>query len=117
MAFTDSDIQKIKDELDILMEQLRPEVSLREKLDYRYEIDAQTASVVIIEVRPHFIEPLLKTTMPIIKAKYNKGREIWGIYWERANGKWEKYPEEPEVSNLRQFFRVLHEDKLGCFFG
>ncbi len=117
MAFTDIEVLQYQNELNALIELIRPESAVRDQLDYNYEVDAKLSSVVLFELRPSFRDPLRKTAMPIAKAKYNKSREIWTIYWMRANEKWEKYPAESEVSNLNQFFRVVSEDALCCFFG
>lgn len=117
MAFSDKEMKELGKELVVLIEPLRPKEEIRSQLGFQFDIDQQNASVVIIEVRPNFFNPSQQTLMPVAKAKYNKSKEMWSIYWMRATEKWEKYPEEPFVPNLKQFFRVVKEDKLCCFFG
>lgn len=117
MALNNKEIVEINEELNLLIEGIRPEKEIRAELDYIYELDEQNASVTIIEVHPSFMDSLKKTYMPVAKAKYNKSREIWTVYWQLSNGKWERYEAEPTVSNLKQFFRVIMTDKIGCFFG
>lgn len=90
MAFSDKELVEINEELVCQIQRIRPEQEIRAELDYIYEIDKQDASVTIVEVRPSFMDPLKKTYMPIAKAKYNKSREIWTVYWQLSNGKWEK---------------------------
>ncbi len=117
MAFTEKELAEVTAEIEVLIEVLRPAMEIRNELDYTYEVDQRDASIVIMSIQPQFMNPLAKTRMSIAKVKYSKSKENWTVYWERANGKWEKYPEEPVVSNLKQFFRVLKADKLCCFFG
>lgn len=117
MAFSNEELLLIDKELTLLIENIRPPVEVRTELDYVYEIDEQNASITILEVRRHFQSIKEMSYMPIAKVKFNKSRQDWSVYWQRANDKWEKYPSEPIAIDLSHFFKVLKEDELSCFFG
>lgn len=42
---------------------------------------------------------------------------VWRIFWQRANGRWFRYPPYPEANSLEEALRVIEEDANDCFFG
>jgi len=40
---------------------------------------------------------------PIAKARYVKIRDVWKIYWMRADCKWHSYPPAPKWRPSRSF--------------
>ena len=97
------------------IEARRPPVEIREKVDLGYSFSDLTLE--IFEIRPLWNDPDEKINSPVAKARFIKSRNLWKIYWRRASGKWEAYEPEPEVKLLADFFKVLNEDKYGCFCG
>lgn len=95
------------------LDQRRPPVSVRAKLDYGFRYHKQ--SVELIEIRPKFNKPG-KTEHAFAKATFVKARGVWRVYWMRGNLKWWPY-EPPVVRSLRAFLKLINEDKHGCFFG
>ncbi len=54
---------------------------------------------------------------PFAKATYFTNREIWRVYWLRADLKWHAYEPTPVVATLEKFLALVSEDKHECFHG
>lgn len=93
----------------------RPPAHLRDQLDLSFRFDGQ--SVEIFEIRPRWDDPTERVEEAVAKARYLKPRDMWLIYWQRADLKWHKYKPVPEVSTIDAFLRLVDEDKYACFFG
>lgn len=94
---------------------VRPEPEIRSQLDLNYEIDGQ--SVVLNEIRPVWNSPQNILTIGYAKATYVKSKNIWKIFWKRADDKWHAYEPKPTVSKLTDFLKIVDQDKYGCFKG
>ena len=53
----------------------------------------------------------------IAKATYVRTRDLWKIFWMRADLKWHGYEPVPTVGSIDKFLAVVNEDRYGCFFG
>ena len=53
----------------------------------------------------------------IAKIKYVRSRQVWRLYWKRADLKWHAYQPCPEVKSLATALRVIDKDACNCFFG
>ena len=86
MAFSDPQLEEIKQKMHSFMVQRRPPEEIREKVDLDYRIKGQ--SVEIFEIRPQWRDPAVKIESPIAKTTYVKSKKVWKIYWMRADLKW-----------------------------
>ncbi|MCD4772815.1 MAG: DUF3024 domain-containing protein [Bacteroidales bacterium] len=115
MALTKTQIQEIEKAAAKFMYYHRPPVEIREKLDIGYHIEGQ--SVYVFEIRPRWDKPEEKIEPLVAKATFVKAKNHWKIFWIRANLKWYHYKPFPYSKNINQFFDVVGEDKLSCFWG
>ena len=93
----------------------RPPANIRDKVDLSFRIEGQ--SVEIFEIRPVWNRPEEKIEAPIAKATHIKSRNLWKIYWQRADLKWHRYEPDPEVDSIDDFLDIVERDKYACFFG
>lgn len=93
----------------------RPPVHLRDQVDLSFRFDGR--SVEIFEIRPRWDDPAERVEEAVGKARYLKSRDMWLVYWQRADLKWHKYKPVPEVSTIDAFLRLVDEDDYACFFG
>jgi hypothetical protein len=99
------------------IEEHRPPLHLRNKVDLGFTLEDRELR--IFEIRPLYNDPSTKIESDVARAKYVKSRDIWKIYWKRANGNWEPYRPggDFEVDDVTEFFSILDEDKYGAFWG
>lgn len=97
------------------IEKKRPPIAFRDKLDLGFTFKNHV--VEIFEIRPRWDKPEVKLILPFAKSRYYKSKNIWKIYWKRANGNWELYEPQAEVRDLSEFLKIIDEDTNGCFFG
>lgn len=114
MAFTDIELQKIKNMVGGLCKEKTP-AHLRDELRFEYEIEKQ--SVVIFEVRPVWNDPSKFTRMPLAKLTYVRSENLWKLYWKRANEKWVGYDPNGSDKELGNLVAEIDKDSSGCFFG
>jgi hypothetical protein len=57
------------------------------------------------------------TDIEIAKVQYVSSRDVWRIFWKRADGKWHGYQPIPQADSLAAALRVIDEDAHHCFFG
>lgn len=93
----------------------RPPVHLRDQVDLSFRFDGR--SVEIFEIRPRWDDPTERVEEAVGKARYLKSRDMWLVYWQRADLKWHKYAPVPEVRTVDAFLRLVDEDEYACFFG
>ena len=93
----------------------RPPAHLRDQVDLSFRFDGR--SVEIFEIRPRWDDPTERVEEAVAKARYLKSRDMWLVYWQRADLKWHKYGPVPEVSTIDAFLRLVDEDEYACFFG
>lgn len=97
------------------IEERRPPVELRDRLDLHYTFENQV--VEIFEIRPFWNDPSKKDINPIAKSRFIKSKNVWKIYWLRGNGKWNIYKPHEEAKDLSEFLEVVDIDQFACFWG
>ncbi|WP_396190830.1 DUF3024 domain-containing protein [Flavobacterium sp.] len=107
-------ISIIENTIKTNVENIRPPVEVRNQLDIGFSFENNV--LFLFEIRPNFMDETIIMNIEFAKARYYKSQEIWKVYWKRANGNWELY-QTPEVSTIDAFFKIVKEDKYGCFFG
>ena len=116
MAFSELEARRVEKATDAYIQQRRPPPDIRPELDIGFRITAQ--SVEIFEVRPVWRgAPGEKMENPVAKATYIKSRELWKVYWMRADLKWHSYAPTPSVGTLTGFFELVESDPHACFWG
>ncbi len=63
------------------------------------------------------MDPDTKIEMPFAKLKYIKSKNLWKLYWQRANGSWLQYENPGESRDLSTLVKAINDDQYGCFFG
>lgn len=53
----------------------------------------------------------------IAKSTFVKKENIWKIFWFMSDMKWHSYKPNPKVNHLKEFVKIIEEDKQGCFWG
>jgi hypothetical protein len=97
------------------MARIRPTPEIRNRVDLGYEIDNQ--SIILNEIRPFWGNSNQIITSGYAKATYVRHKRIWKIYWKRADNKWHLYQPSPYVERLKDFLKIVDEDKRCCFKG
>jgi len=115
MALTKDQIAEIEHAAAKYMHDNRPPLEIRDQLDFGCRIDEQ--NVFLFEIRPYWDHPEEKQEIPIAKTTYIKSKKHWKIYWMRGNLKWCHYEPVPFVKSISDFFDLVEEDALSCFFG
>ena len=115
MALSEFEIKRCEKLLGQYVESRRPPVHIRNDLDLAFCIKGQ--SVEIFEIRPAWRGPGVKMESSVAKATYVKTRNVWKIYWMRADLKWHGYQPDPEVKSLEEFLEIVERDEYGCFYG
>jgi hypothetical protein len=115
MSLPDSQIRECLAATGELLSKRRPPAELRDKLDYRADINGQ--EVTIISLRPTFGEPGRKTEHPIAKARWVGKQKVWRLYWMRADMKWHSYEPLPQSPSIATLLGEVDRDSHCCFFG
>lgn len=97
------------------IQEKRPPENMRAQVDLGYVIDGQ--SIIIHEIRPRWDDPSLLVEHPIAKATFVSAKNLWKLFWMRADLKWHIYSPSPTVKNVKNFVAIVDEDKHGCFWG
>lgn len=93
----------------------RPPLHLRDKIREGQRFDDQ--AIELFFVRPAYNRPGEFTESPIAKVQFVRAKNIWRIFWQRADLKWHRYPPYPEAQSLTAALAIIHQDSNGCFFG
>jgi hypothetical protein len=115
MALSEFEIKKCEKSIANFMAQRRPPAHIRNKVDLGYRIENQ--SVEIFELRPQWRNESNIMEHSVAKATYVKSRNLWKVYWQRADLKWHTYDPAATVNTIDEFLNVVKEDQYGCFFG
>lgn len=116
MAFTDSEIAEHNGLIEqLLWSHRRPPLHLRDKVREGQRITGHT--IELFFVRPAFKRPGQFYESAIAKVQFVRSREVWRLYWKRADGKWHGYQPRLELKSLAAALRIIHEDRFNCFFG
>ncbi len=93
----------------------RPPEEIRDELDINYKIEGQ--NIVVFEIRPVWNNPNIKMECNIAKTTFVKNENTWKIFWFMSDMKWHGYKPTPKVNSLKEFVKIIEEDKHGCFWG
>ena len=115
MAFDITKSVDIIETMENYITKVRPKPEIRNQLDISYEIKDQ--SVIIQEIRPMWKNPSEYRALGYAKATFVKDKNIWKVYWQRADLKWYSYEPKPTVGQLSDFLKIVDEDKYHCFKG
>ncbi len=113
MAFNELERKRVEKQVSDFVESRRPPVGMRDRIDLDFRLEGQ--AVELFErrrsMRGHRIEA------EFARLVYVKSREVWKLYWMRADLKWHRYPPLPESPHLDELLREIDEDPNACFFG
>lgn len=112
------DITKSVDIIEIMenyISLVRPKPEIRNKLDRSYEIIDQ--SVILNEIRPAWKNPNEILTYGYAKATFVKNKNVWKVFWKRADNKWHSFKPTPFVRELKDFLKLVDLDEFSCFKG
>ena len=116
MAFTDTEIADHTALIEkLLWSRHRPSLHLRDKIREGQRFTGQ--SIEFFFVRPVFSCPGRHVEEPIAKVQYVRTRQVWRLFWKRADNRWHGYEPRREVASLELALRTIHEDAYHCFFG
>lgn len=116
MAFTEIEIAQHQKTLETAFwSHRRPPLHLRDKIREGQRITDR--SIELFFIRPAFQRPVEFIECSIARLQYVRSRDVWKIFWMRADGKWHSYPPFPETRSLAAALRVVGEDTNACFFG
>ncbi len=116
MAFTATEIAAHTALIEELFwSRRRPPLHLRDKV--REGQRSTGHAVELFLVRPTFNRPGEQVEEPIAKVQYVRTRDVWHLFWKRADGKWHRYEPCPEADSLGAALRTIDEDADSCFFG
>lgn len=101
--------------LENFLDKFRPPEEMRHDLDIIYKIDGQ--SIIIYEIRPRWDKPEEILECEAAKATFVHTKKHWKIFWMRSDLKWHSYKPKPAVKTIKDFIKVISEDKYGCFWG
>ncbi len=114
MAFSELETRRYTKIMEQYIENRRPPVHIRDKLDIGFRIKGQ--SVEIFEIRPAWREPATKIESGVAKTTYVRTQKFWKVFWMRADLKWHGY-DPGKVRTLEEFLIVVDDDEYGCFWG
>ena len=93
----------------------RPPEHIRHLVDLAYRIEKQ--SVELFEIRAVWGRPGETVESPTAKATYVRTRNVWRVFWRKADLKWHRYDRMPEVTSLPAFLDLVDADRYGSFWG
>lgn len=115
MAVTNLQVLDIIEVMEAFLERHRPPEDIRPKLDIGYKIEGQ--SIIIHEIRPFWRDASETVYTEVAKTTFVKTKNHWKVFWMRADLKWHSYAPKPTVKTLKDFIKLVEEDKHGCFWG
>lgn len=115
MAVSNLQVLDIIEVMEAFLERKRPPEQIRPKLDIGYRIEEQ--SIIIHTIRPVWNDASRTQQSDVAKATFVKARNHWKVFWLRANLKWYTYDPKPAVKTLKDFVKLVEEDKHACFWG
>lgn len=115
MAFNDIERARINKEVAAYVAKRRPAPYMRAKVDLAFRLEGQ--SIVIFEVRPKYLDPSITVENNIARATYVRTKDVWKVFWQRADLKWHGYEPDPIVDSVGKFLSVVETDEYGCFWG
>lgn len=107
MAFSEIELKRIDNIVGRLCRQKTPQ-GQEHLLKFEYRIKGH--EVLILEIRPRWDNPQEQTEMSVAKLRFNRARNIWHLYWQRASGKWLAYDESNNCTALDGLVKAVGED-------
>jgi len=101
--------------MESFIAQIRPPEKIRNEVDIAYKTEGQ--SIIIFEIRPRWNKPEEKMESPIAKTTFVHSKNVWKIFWMKSDMNWHSYTPKPTVNKLKDFIKIVEEDKLSCFWG
>ena len=101
--------------MENFIERKRPPEHIRPKLDISYKIEAQ--SIIVFEIRPQWNKPEVIREHVVAKTTFVKSKNHWKVFWMRSDLQWHSYTPKPTVKTVKEFCKLVEEDKHFCFFG
>ncbi len=80
-----------------------------------FKLEDQT--LYLVEVRPKWNDPSVKTEMMLAKFLYIKKDKVWKLYWQRQNMTWLIYEPDGVNKHLEPLLKLVWDDIHGCFWG
>jgi hypothetical protein len=113
MAMNELDRRRVEKQVEAFVESRRPPLEIRSQLDIGYRLEKQAVELFELRrsMRGYRIEE------DFARLVYVKSRDVWKLYWKRADLKWHRYAPLPESSRLDVLLREIDEDPNACFFG
>src|SRR5215471_12474863 len=108
MGFDEVARKRIEYTMDAYMQKRRPPVHVRPQLDIGFRIAG--SSVEIFEIRPAWKRPTEILEEPVAKATFVKSRDVWRVFWQRADLKWHSYAPVPTVGSIEKFLELVDAD-------
>lgn len=93
----------------------RPPQEVRNEVDLNYKIENQ--SIIVFEIRCVWDNPSKKMELNVAKVTFVKAENKWKIYCFKSDMKWHIYRPAEKVNSLKEFVKIIQEDKNGCFRG
>ena len=115
MAFSEFELARIEKIVGSYVERVRPPPHIRPELDISFRVAGQ--SVEILEIRPRYGNKKEIIESPVAKATYVKARNVWKVFWRRADLKWHPYPPKLQVKTIDAFILLVEQDAHHCFWG
>lgn len=115
MTFNDIERKRIERAVKAFMAKRQPPPEIRDQLDLGYRIEGY--SVELFEIRPQWNDPTVIRQHPFAKATYVKSKDLWKLYWMRADLKWHAYLPAAEVQKIEEVLEIIANDENCCFFG
>jgi hypothetical protein len=116
MGFNDVEIARYAGLIEkLIWAKRRPPLHLRDKVREGQRIAGYEIELFL--VRPLFFDPARQVESSIAKARYVKSRNVWKVFWKRADGKWHGYAPRSETKTLEEFLELVDQDANGCFWG
>jgi hypothetical protein len=101
--------------LENFLTRKRPPKHIRHELDIGYKIENQ--SIFILEIRPQWNNRAVIREYPVAKTTFVKTQNHWKIFWMRSDLNWYRYAPKSTVKTIKEFVRIVEEDKYHCFWG
>lgn len=87
----------------------------QERTTTGYKVDGQ--SVILFEVRPQWNDPSKYLELPYAKLTFVRSRNLWKLYWRRADLKFHNYQPKSSARDLSALVEEIEKDPYGCFHG
>jgi hypothetical protein len=113
MAFSKPELELIDAVVGGLSRKLNQPKIKELSIEYRIE----KHDIIIFELRPAWDQPSEMIETPAAKIKFIKLKNIWRLYWMRADLKWHSYQPLALSGSLNDLVKEVLADPYGCFWG